>query len=135
MYFFHYKTEKEYRYTNRSKFEFCWQKIGYGNDSVKEGYESADKYRWVCEKCFNDFKEMFNFVDDTELNVQPPSHPALYSGILSPSSPIKLRFNEVKFIRKRKYQNKHSVPIPLRNAKGLQRHCEQRFERFLQLFR
>ena len=35
--------------------EFCWQKIGYGDDSIKYGYESFDGYRWVCEQCFHDF--------------------------------------------------------------------------------
>lgn len=42
--------------------EFCWQKIGCGKDAIREGYESTDKKRWVCEKCFIDFKERFNFV-------------------------------------------------------------------------
>ncbi len=42
--------------------EFCWEKIGYGNDAITKGYQSTDKYRWVCEACFQDFKDMFNFV-------------------------------------------------------------------------
>lgn len=44
--------------------EFCWQKIGVGKDAITDGFESTDRKRWVCEKCFNDFKGMFGFVLD-----------------------------------------------------------------------
>ena len=43
--------------------EFCWQKIGYWDDTIKYGYESFDGYRWVCEQCFHDFKEMVHLIE------------------------------------------------------------------------
>ena len=52
--------------TEHDHCEFCWQKIGYGNDAIKEGYVSSDNYRWVCENCFSDFKEKFNFKDESK---------------------------------------------------------------------
>ena len=35
-----------------------------GKDAITDGFESTDRKRWVCEKCFNDFKGMFGFVLD-----------------------------------------------------------------------
>ena len=53
--------------------EFCWQKITDLDipDSDAQGYvtlgyvgetdEKSMRKHWVCEKCFNDFKERFDF--------------------------------------------------------------------------
>ena len=30
-------------------------------EDLNSGYCTKDKKHWVCEDCFNDFKEMFNF--------------------------------------------------------------------------
>ncbi len=30
-------------------------------DSLHQGYRTNDKYRWICPKCFNDFKESFGW--------------------------------------------------------------------------
>ena len=37
---------------------FCWHKINNENDI---GFCTLDKYHWICEGCYNDFKEMFNW--------------------------------------------------------------------------
>lgn len=37
--------------------EFCWNKFVAGT----KGYCTLDLYYWICETCFNDFKEMFHF--------------------------------------------------------------------------
>ncbi len=38
---------------------FCWQKFSDipGADTSREGFCTADGYHWVCETCFNDFRE------------------------------------------------------------------------------
>lgn len=41
--------------------EFCYDKFGYNDDNLKLGYCTEDNYRWICEKCYADFKQMFNF--------------------------------------------------------------------------
>ena len=43
--------------------EFCFAKfMETGNDEIqKEGYTTSDNYRWICKKCFEDFKELFNW--------------------------------------------------------------------------
>ena len=43
--------------------EFCWAKFMQeeGPDILHEGYATEDNYRWVCQKCYNDFKEMFKW--------------------------------------------------------------------------
>jgi len=35
--------------------EFCWYKFK-KNDI---GYCTVDRYHWICERCYSDFKEMF----------------------------------------------------------------------------
>jgi hypothetical protein len=44
--------------------EFCSQKFsdnpGHTN-AVKYGYTTADKYYWICKKCFSDFKKLFEW--------------------------------------------------------------------------
>ena len=37
--------------------EFCFAKISEGPDDLHEGYASDDKYRWVCDDCFSDFRD------------------------------------------------------------------------------
>ncbi len=48
---------------------FCWQKFmpeyerafRLNVDFVSRGYVTLDGCRWICEKCFDDFKEAFNW--------------------------------------------------------------------------
>lgn len=37
---------------------FCWYKFKQDSDI---GYCTLDKYHWICECCYNDFEEMFNW--------------------------------------------------------------------------
>ena len=40
--------------------EFC--RKNFGNDAeFKSGYVTKDHHHWICKKCFEDFKDMFNF--------------------------------------------------------------------------
>jgi hypothetical protein len=43
--------------------EFCWEKfMDIGDPEVlREGYATEDDYRWICEQCFEDFKDIFNW--------------------------------------------------------------------------
>jgi hypothetical protein len=42
--------------------EFCGVKFCEdGADCLKEGYRTDDAYRWICQPCFDDFREMFAF--------------------------------------------------------------------------
>ena len=36
---------------------FCWEKFVEGI----HGYCTLDKYHWICQDCYNDFKEKFNW--------------------------------------------------------------------------
>ena len=44
--------------------EFCWAKFmdKESPDVLREGYCTENSYHWICDKCFNDFKEKFGFV-------------------------------------------------------------------------
>lgn len=46
--------------------EFCWDKFGRWDDTLHFGYCTLDRYRWICEQCYNDFKDRFQWtvVDD-----------------------------------------------------------------------
>ncbi len=43
--------------------EFCWAEFTMRADPdvLHEGYSSLDEYRWICKRCFNDFREMFEW--------------------------------------------------------------------------
>ena len=40
---------------------FCWDKFSENDEDLQQGYCTPDQKYWVCEECFNDFKEMFGF--------------------------------------------------------------------------
>jgi len=43
--------------------EFCWAKFsieGHSGD-LDEGYATKDNYHWICERCFGDFKDIFQW--------------------------------------------------------------------------
>lgn len=42
--------------------EFCFEKFSTDiQDSLKDGYCTQDEKHWICNNCYNDFKEMFNW--------------------------------------------------------------------------
>jgi hypothetical protein len=52
--------------------EFCWAKFA-AEDApgvIHTGYATEDGYRWICETCFQDFRQMFKWkvdpADDAE---------------------------------------------------------------------
>jgi len=45
--------------TDHDHCEFCWKKFTDENDL--HGYTTEDHYRWICEECYNDFKELFQW--------------------------------------------------------------------------
>jgi hypothetical protein len=40
---------------------FCWQRISPQHGDEPEGYCTEDESRWICKKCFEDFKASFNW--------------------------------------------------------------------------
>ena len=40
---------------------FCCDKFSEIKEDLTQGYCTADQKYWICEECFNDFKEMFKF--------------------------------------------------------------------------
>lgn len=41
--------------------EFCWDKFGAEEGMLHSGYCTLDEYRWICEQCFQDFKDQFEW--------------------------------------------------------------------------
>ena len=42
--------------------DFCWAKISdVAENSFREGYCTDDETHWVCEECYNDFKDKFGW--------------------------------------------------------------------------
>ena len=42
--------------------EFCGAEFSLENPgALRVGYASLDNYRWICEVCFEDFKDMFEW--------------------------------------------------------------------------
>ena len=44
--------------------EFCWAKFSTYKEDLKWGYTTYDKRFWICEECFNDFKDRFQWEVD-----------------------------------------------------------------------
>ena len=44
--------------------EFCWAAFSLEpkDDELREGYATLDEYRWICVRCFDDFKHAFKWV-------------------------------------------------------------------------
>jgi hypothetical protein len=43
--------------------EFCWAKFSLDDspDTIKEGYATKDRERWICKPCYEDFKDLFKW--------------------------------------------------------------------------
>jgi hypothetical protein len=41
--------------------EFCWQKFSESPGDLHVGYTTEDEYRWICETCYQDFREQFRW--------------------------------------------------------------------------
>lgn len=44
--------------------EFCWAKFSPDEGCLKVGYCTSDEAHWICEECFRDFKDMFQWEVD-----------------------------------------------------------------------
>ena len=41
--------------------EFCWRKFSERAEDLNVGYATDDNYHWICEQCFIDFNNMFQW--------------------------------------------------------------------------
>lgn len=41
--------------------EFCGTKFSFNEGYSKNGYSTEDGYYWICNQCFNDFQDEFNW--------------------------------------------------------------------------
>ena len=41
--------------------EFCGIKFSKHEGDLQEGYSTLDQNYWICEKCYYDFRDMFNW--------------------------------------------------------------------------
>jgi len=48
---------------NHDHCEFCGAEISdlSGKDIFNNGWTTEDEYYWVCDKCFNDFKDLYQW--------------------------------------------------------------------------
>ena len=42
--------------------EFCGSKLSLSEGDLDRGYVTSDDYHWVCESCFADFRDEFEWV-------------------------------------------------------------------------
>ena len=48
--------------------EFCGAKFSTHEGDLKFGYSTTDSYYWICDQCFNDFKNMFKWIVEVKSN-------------------------------------------------------------------
>jgi hypothetical protein len=53
--------------------EFCWTKLSNHEGDLREGYSYNEGRRWICPKCFEDFREEFRWT--VEPGAEPESGP------------------------------------------------------------
>lgn len=41
--------------------EFCWETFSVYDGDLHKGYCTLDRYKWICEDCYEDFKETFEW--------------------------------------------------------------------------
>ena len=41
--------------------EFCMAKFGKGSNELNQGYSTKDNSIWICSRCYDDFKELFEW--------------------------------------------------------------------------
>ncbi|MBO4543121.1 MAG: hypothetical protein J5725_08085 [Bacteroidales bacterium] len=41
--------------------EFCGEKFSEKGDTLKAGYTTENNYYWICDQCYNDFKDEFEW--------------------------------------------------------------------------
>jgi len=46
--------------------EFCGAKFSNSEEDLHYGYSTIDSYHWICKDCFNDFKEQFEWITESE---------------------------------------------------------------------
>ena len=56
------KTYRPYREKgDHDHCEFCGTQFSELPEDLHVGYVTSDSYHWICEPCFNDFREMFQW--------------------------------------------------------------------------
>jgi len=56
------RTYKQYREGwEHDHCEFCWTKFSEKGENLNVGYVTTDYYHWICENCYQDFKDMFQW--------------------------------------------------------------------------
>ena len=62
--------KKQYSFSSENDHEhceFCWNKISIYPEDLHFGYYEPDSKSWICEDCFNDFKDLFKWsIKDTD---------------------------------------------------------------------
>ena len=57
---------------------FCCAKFSEAENNLHFGYCTLDRYYWICEECFEDFKDVFSwqldFTDGDEVRPSAASH-------------------------------------------------------------
>ncbi len=59
----HYRRDAKDLAWDHDHCEFCSAKfrVGGAGESLTDGYATEDGYRWICEKCFGDFRDRFDW--------------------------------------------------------------------------
>ena len=55
------KTFKSHGNCDHAHCSFCWGKFGDIQDWLRVGYCTEDGMHWICEQCYNDFKDQFKW--------------------------------------------------------------------------
>ena len=56
------KAFKALGYHDHEHCDFCWDKISEYDGDLNFGYcNTEDEHHWICETCYNDFKDMFEW--------------------------------------------------------------------------
>ena len=57
----HLITFKAWRSYDHAHCDFCWAKFSENEDDLHSGYATKNEEHWICESCYNDFKDRFQW--------------------------------------------------------------------------
>lgn len=52
-------SDRQNKSTDHEHCAFCWEKISEYPDTLHNAYCTENEYHWICEVCYDDFKDKF----------------------------------------------------------------------------
>lgn len=59
-------------YMNHDHCELCWARFSKYKEDLQSGYFERESNSWICEECYENFKNLFRWIDEKTMDDSPP---------------------------------------------------------------